>query len=250
MNIFMKYPETCIIYGANSCIAVEFAKMIQSEVTNLVLFYHKKTDNISSLFNKKNVTAFSSDICNYEDFITKLMSLPNSKDISAIYFSTIRSIDSKPISNVDLFLANKIINVNIMGAIHFLKGIFLINNRINSTRIVLMGSNVSRTGLPNGAVYSASKAALANLVRSVSIEEGKNNTLINTVSPGPVETNNKDFSKKYSQFRQNYFDNYKKLSSLNKLAKTVDICSIIKYLTSFENNHITGEEFFITGGAL
>jgi NAD(P)-dependent dehydrogenase (short-subunit alcohol dehydrogenase family) len=114
----------------------------------------------------------------------------------------------------------------------------------------MIGSNVSRVGLKNGSVYAATKAAVANLVRSVALEEGSYNTLINTVSPGPVETVNNDFDPAYCEFRRDYFANQLKLTSLGRLATVDDVCQTIIFLTSMANSHITGEEIFITGGAI
>lgn len=247
-----KIPETYIIYGANSDIGSKLAELIVDDVQSLILFYHKNTDNLKNVLSNKKVVLLQSDILNFENLSELFLKVENynlHRNLGAVYFPAIRSYDFKPLADTSLDIAKDIINVNFLGAINFLKAVLPLNRKVQSTRIAVLGSNVSRTGLKNGSVYSASKAAIANLVKSVSIEEGRYNTLINTVSPGPVETNNEKYSSDYADFRNSYFNKQKELTSLNRLADISDVCSLVRYLTSFDNKHITGEEFFITGGA-
>jgi NAD(P)-dependent dehydrogenase (short-subunit alcohol dehydrogenase family) len=117
-------------------------------------------------------------------------------------------------------------------------------------RVVLFGSNVSRIGLPKGTAYSASKAAISNLCRSLSIELGPQNILINTISPGPIEIDNSHFSPEYRKFREQYYEEMLQQTPLKRLAKPEDIVALASFLISGENSFITGEEFFITGGKL
>jgi NAD(P)-dependent dehydrogenase (short-subunit alcohol dehydrogenase family) len=246
-------PDAFIIFGANSIIGSTLARGILPLVKNLILFYHKQTDKIDDLLGDDKVMSYSQDIRDLDAFLQNISDLKSRIDISdlaAVYMSTQRSSDFQPLSTTDMSLTRDIVEINFLGAIHFLKGIFTINKSVSSTRIVLMGSNVSRKGLKNGSVYAATKAALSNLTRSVSQEEGASNTLINTVSPGPVESDQSGFSKEYATFRIAYFQEQKKMTSLDRLSSPVDVCEMILFLTSLQNKNITGEEFFVTGGSL
>jgi len=72
-------------------------------------------------------------------------------------------------------------------------------------KIVLFASNVTRIGLPNGSAYSASKAGIANIGRTLAAEEAGNNIIINTVSPGPIKIDDSHFSESYRIFREQYY---------------------------------------------
>ena len=254
----MKQPDTYMIYGANSSIGSELAKKIFPEVQNLILFYHNKTERIGDLISNSKVLSYQSDIKNFNDFKEKINDVFIKKEImnlAAVFLPAIRSYDHKPLVDTSLEITQEIIEVNLLGVVHFLKG--LLQNRLHEsqncnfqTNIVLLGSNVSRIGLKNGSIYSATKAAMANLTRSVAMEVGKANILINTISPGPVETDNSYFLKDYIRFREEYFETQKAFTSLKKIASINEICSLICFLTSLDNTHITGEEIFVTGGAL
>jgi len=245
----MILPETYFICGANSVIGSEFAKYIHNKNQHLILFYHQKTDRINDLLDL-GVASFQVDITDFTAFQNKIRLLSasyNFQNIGAVFFPAVRSYDHKPLRETSEDLVKEIIKVNLWGAVNFLQGILALPN-VESTRIVLFGSYVSKTGLKNGSIYAATKAALANLTKSVAQEEGPNKVLINTVSPGPVETDQDCFSEDYLQFRKEYYATQKKNSCLNKIADIKDICTLVRFLTSFENNHITGEEIFITGG--
>ena len=252
----LKQPDTYLIYGANSSIGSTLAKKVLPNVRNLILFYHKNTDRIKDLFSYPNVRVYQSDIRDFDDFTTKMKSIYDQidiKEIGAVFMPAIRSYDHKKLTETSLDIAKEIIDVNLLGAIHFLKGVLENERKIDFTpqkKVVLLSSNVSRTGLKYGSVYAATKAAIVNLVRSASMEEGMSNTLINAISPGPVNTFDEGFSDEYKRFRKEYFETQKTFTSLNKVANIEEVCSLICFLTSLENTHITGEEIFITGGAL
>ena len=143
-----------------------------------------------------------------------------------------------------------VISTNIIGTYNILKILLAKFKKQNHGKIVLMGSNVSRIGLPKGSAYSASKAALANLARTIAIEEAKNGILINVVSPGPIEIDDSHFPDEYRKFRKNYYAKMLSQTPLKRLATLEDIYGAIDFLLSDKNSYITGEEIFITGGKL
>ena len=253
----MKQPKTYIIYGANSCIGAELAKMILPLVENLVLFYHERSDRIESLMNHEKVKIIQSDVCKFVDLVYRFKKVSEEIDVSdlgVVFLPAVRSQDMMSLKETSMELTKEIINVNFIGAVHFLKAVLgILNTSPTSTadggsaRIVMVGSDVSQSGLKNGSIYAATKSAMANLVKSVAMEEGLSNVLINTVSPGPVATFNSYFDEEYTRFRKEYFETQKALTSLNRVAEVVDICNLIMFLTSIENKHISGEEIFIRG---
>lgn len=249
----LNLPQTYIIFACNSGIAIETIKQLLPHIKRLILVYHENKEQIEEFLStyKKYTTLIEfikADITNLEKLSYAFSKIEIKESFAAVNFSALRSYDFKPLYETDSSITENIINVNLIGAINFLKTVIKFSRQVKKSRIVLLGSNVSKSGLKNGSVYAASKAAIANLVKSVSMEEGENGTLINVISPGPVILKNQIFSDEYQRFRDSYFNEKKERTALKKLAIPEDISSLILYLTSLNNNHITGEEIFITGG--
>ncbi len=250
----MKDKKAIIITGANGNFGSYFAeKKLNESDYQFILLYHKKSEKIDRLkkIYPKRITAISSDLADIEDIGNKLKPIIQDYFISALlHTASVRSTDFKILSQTNYENWEYVIKANVIGSYNILKTVLPEMEEQKYGKIVLMGSNVSRIGLSNGSAYSASKAAIANLGRTISIEEAKNNILINTVSPGPIKIDESHFPPQYRKFRKEY---YKKMLSqipLNRLATLKDIFGIVDFLLSEKNSYITGEEIFVTGGKL
>ncbi len=256
--------ETVIISGGNGNIASLLAEKILSESEqNVLLLYHKNQDRVKAISSKyaESVFLLSCDINEGVALAEKINTICDNNrliPVALVHTAALRSSDSSSLASSLSENWEKVIRTNVIGTYHLLKTVINLFHKDNAgeklksendyKRIVLLGSDVSRIGLPYGSAYSASKAATANLCRSLSVELGAEKILINTVSPGPVIIDNSKFSPEYKKFRENYYNETLKKTPLGKLAQPADVVSLINYLISKENRHITGEEFFVTGG--
>lgn len=89
-------------------------------------------------------------------------------------------------SNMDLNYAEKIIAINLMGAINTIYSL-LPTLILYKSQIAICASIAGFKGLPNSQPYSASKAALINLTQSLKIEHGKEID-VRLINPGFVKT--------------------------------------------------------------
>jgi len=247
--------KAIVITGANGNLGSFFAEKLAEQNQNLILMIHRHKDKISDLMEKfpKQIKIAETNLNDFKKTqaaIEKIFSESDWQPVSLIHTAALRSYDFQPLRRSDEKLWKKIIEINVIGTYNILKILIPFFQRKNFGRIVLLGSNVSRIGLPNGSAYAASKAAIANLCRSVAAEEAENDILINTISPGPVEIDDSKFSSEYREFRRKYYQNELKKNPLKRLATFDDIFGICKFLISAENTYITGEEIFVTGGKL
>ena len=246
--------KTILVSGANGNLGVFFSRKIL-ETTNhsLILLVHKSTEKIRTVSEKypDRCILIKADIRNFEDIKIKLDNALGNRYLSAfLHTASIRSSDFKILSETESSNWKNVIETNILGTYNLLKIVLPVFKKQKEGRIVLMGSNVSRIGLPNGSAYSVSKAAMANLSRTVALEESQNNILINTVSPGPIEIDDSHFPESYRKFREKYYKNMLAQTPLKRLATLQDVYNIVEFLLSEKNTYITGEEIFVTGGKL
>ncbi len=245
--------KALVLTGANGNVGAYLAHKLESQNIKLVLIIHKKQDRIDDLLNSENVRMIIADLTKLDDLRTKLNQtfeetgwVPE----KLIHTATERNHDIKSLIDTDHDLWSYIIKMNIIGTYNILKCLIPHFRKQQSGKIVLFGSNVSRIGLPKGSAYAASKAAIANIGRTLAIEEADNNIIINTVSPGPIKIDDSQFSESYRKFREEYYNEKLREIPLKRCASFKDIYGVCRFLLSDENSYITGEELFITGGKI
>jgi 3-oxoacyl-[acyl-carrier protein] reductase len=110
-------------------------------------------------------------------------------------------------------------------------------------RIITVGSvTAERSGFPGASVYSMTKAAVAALTRGLARDLGSRGITVNTVQPGPTETDmNPD---------ENIRAMLRPMLALGRIGKDSEIASLIAYLASPEASFVTGAAFTIDGGYL
>ena len=251
----MQSNHAIIITGANGNLASYFNHQALEKGYNLILFCHDKVDRIQSIIDKyaTRVRVIKTDFAESGDLKPELDQILEATgwQISALFHcSTARSNDFQSLSDSTPEIWERIVDINVKGTFRILQAVLPHFRKQNYGKIVLLGSNVTRIGLPRGSAYSASKAAIANISRSLATEEAKYNIFINTISPGPIKIDDSHFSESYRKFREEYYLEKMKEIPLQRCASFEDVCGLAWFLISENNQYITGEEFFVTGGKL
>ena len=109
-------------------------------------------------------------------------------------------------------------------------------------RIIVIGSvNAHSMPMPGGAIYGATKAAVAGLVRGWARDLGSRNILVNVIQPGPVDTDmnpaDGDFAAVLSP-----------MTALGRYGKPEEIANLAAFLAGEESSYITGAAIDIDGG--
>ncbi len=94
-----------------------------------------------------------------------------------------------PVTETSLSEWDEVMRVNVMGAASFARavGVALVAGGVGG-RIVNVSSIAGLTGLPNIAPYSATKAAMDALTRTMAVEMGPFGVCCNSVAPGTIAT--------------------------------------------------------------
>jgi 3-oxoacyl-[acyl-carrier protein] reductase len=247
--------KAIIITGANGNVGSYFARKFLESNENLILLIHKSEQRLQGLQQKftdhlRIIKVDLTDLSSLQNKFSKVIEETGCQPDRLIHTATKRSHDFKPLVDTDPELWKQIVLMNIVGTFNILKCIIPYFKKNNYGKIVLFGSNVTRIGLPKGSAYSASKAGIANIGRTLAAEEAENNIIINTVSPGPIKIDDSQFSESYRKFREEYYNKKIREIPLKRCASFEDILGLCRFLLSEENSYITGEEFFITGGKI
>jgi 3-oxoacyl-[acyl-carrier protein] reductase len=112
-----------------------------------------------------------------------------------------------------------------------------------SGHIVAISSLYGAFSRSKRSAYSASKHALNGLVKAMSIELAPDNVLVNTLSPGFVDTK---LTRKNNT--ADMIHEFKEKIPLGRLASVEDISAVAFFLCSEKNTYITGQDIVVDGG--
>ena len=137
---------------------------------------------------------------------------------------------------------NKVIDVNLTST--FLLSKFAIKKMLKNKKgkILNIASVVAHTGNIGQSNYTASKAGIIAMSKSLAVEYGKKNININCVSPGFIASEMTD------KLNNEYKDLLKSKISLGRFGEPEDVANIVVFLCSDLSDYITGETIHVNGG--
>ena len=136
----------------------------------------------------------------------------------------------------------RVIDINLSSTFYMCKyGIKkMLKNKFG--RVVNVTSIVGHTGNIGQANYTASKAGIIAMSKSLAIEYAKKNITINCVSPGFIQTNMTD------KINEEIKENLMTRIPMNRLGNGEDVSNSVAFLASEASSYITGETIHVNGG--
>lgn len=135
-----------------------------------------------------------------------------------------------------------VLETNLNGVFRLTKGLVRGMTRARWGRIINIGSVVGRMGNPGQSNYSASKAALEGLTRSLAAELASRNVTVNTVAPGFVTS---DMTSSLSEAQQKEIN---RRIPLGRVGEPDEIAGCVSFLASEDASYITGQTLSVNGG--
>lgn len=137
---------------------------------------------------------------------------------------------------------SSVIDVNLTGAFRVAKRASKSMLRKRFGRIVFTGSVVGLYGSPGQVNYSASKAALVGIARSLTREIGSRGITANVVAPGFIET---DMT---AVLGEEVIDKYKAAIPVARLGQPEEVAAAVAFLAGEEAGFISGAVIPVDGG--
>jgi 3-oxoacyl-[acyl-carrier protein] reductase len=137
---------------------------------------------------------------------------------------------------------DQVLDVNLKGYFNYMRAVAPYFREQKSGRIIAITSINGMRGKFGQSNYSASKAGIIGLTKTVARELGSSNVTVNAVAPGMILTPMAE------QLEQKWLDAAIAETQLKKLGKPEDVSNLVVFLASDLAGHITGQVITVDGG--
>ena len=235
--------KNIIVTGATGGIGHSIVEKLDNAGANILATgtRKEKLDDLKSKFNKINILKFDiSKIDEIEKFIEDATTQLGG-GLDCIINNAGITQDNLAI-RMSLEEWKKVIDINLTST--FLLSKFAIKKMLKnkSGKIINITSVVGHTGNLGQANYTASKAGIIAMSKSLAIEYAKKNINVNCISPGFIKTAMTD--KIEDKFKEIIIS---KIPSA-RLGEPEDIANAVIFLASNQSDYINGETIHINGG--
>jgi NAD(P)-dependent dehydrogenase (short-subunit alcohol dehydrogenase family) len=137
-------------------------------------------------------------------------------------------------------------NINVRGPYFQLQS--LLPLLANPSTLVLNASVVAELGFPTTSIYSATKAAVVSLGKSLAVELAPRGIRLNTLSPGPISTpiyNKLGFP---AEAQKGFEDSMAAQSLFKRFGTADEVAKLVRFLLSNDSSYIVGDNITIDGG--
>jgi 3-oxoacyl-[acyl-carrier protein] reductase len=135
-----------------------------------------------------------------------------------------------------------VLGVNLKGTFNCTKAVLRHMAKQRSGKIVNIASVVGEMGNAGQANYSASKAGVIGLTKTIAREYAQRGINVNAIAPGYIETPMTEALPEKAK------EELKKLIPMERLGKPEDVAEAVLFLVSEESSYITGQVLNVNGG--
>jgi 3-oxoacyl-[acyl-carrier protein] reductase len=136
----------------------------------------------------------------------------------------------------------RVIDINLNGTFLCCRAVVPAMRERDYGRIVNIASIAGKEGNPNASAYSASKAAVIGLTKSLGKELARTGIRVNCITPAAVKT------AMFSQMTQQHIDYMLSKIPMNRFGTVEEMAALVAWLSSEDCSFSTGAVFDISGG--
>ncbi len=136
-----------------------------------------------------------------------------------------------------------------------LKGSFLCSQAVQQYMVeqeygrIIMTSSIVALGNKGQVNYSAAKAGLQAMARTLALELGRFNVTVNAVAPGWIETEmTKEAAERVGITMEDMKERFAKNIPLRRFGRPEDVANVVAFLASDDASYISGETIYVAGG--
>ena len=237
--------KVAIVTGGNSGIGYASAKELKSKGATVVIT-GRNYERVESASKELEVKGIVADVKNLSEIDSLVETVKKEFGKVDILFVNAGIFQPALVGQISEELFDNQMGINFKGAVFTTEKFLPILN--DGASIINLSSVNAYTGMPNTAIYAASKAALNSYTRTAATELAVRKIRINSVNPGPVST--PIFGKTGMEEEQlnGFAQAMQNRIPLKRFGQPEDIAKLVSFLASDDASFITGSEYNIDGG--
>ncbi len=237
--------KIAVVTGGNSGIGYASAKKLKERGANVIIT-GRSTEKVETASKELGVTGFVADVKDLNAMDNIVSNVESQFGKVDILFVNAGIFAPAPIGQISEEMFDNQMGINFKGALFTIEKFLPILK--DGSSIINLSSVNAYTGMPNTAVYAASKAALNSYTRTAATELAPRKIRINSINPGPIATPifektgmPEDQLKGFAEAMQNRIP-------LKRFGQPEDVANLVCFLASDKASFITGGEYNIDGG--
>ena len=237
--------KTVVVTGGNSGIGYATARKLK-ELGAAVMITGRNPQAVDQAATELGVLGVVADQANLRDIDRLVERAKDEFGRVDVLFINAGVAAFAPVEHLTEEQFDTTMNVNFKGALFTLQKFLPILR--DGASVINLSSINAYTGMPNTAIYAASKAALNSLTRTAAFELASRKIRVNSVNPGP--TNTAIFGKlgMPDAAIQEFASAMQNRIPLKRFGEPEEVANLVAFLASDDSSFITGGEYNIDGG--
>jgi len=237
--------KIAVVTGGNSGIGYASAKHLKAQGAEVIIT-GRSAEKVQTAASELGVKGLVADVSQLSAIASLAEQVRSEHGKVDILFVNAGIFAPAPIGQISEEMFDQQMGINFKGAVFTIEKFLPILN--DGASIINLSSVNAYTGMPNTAVYAASKAALNSYTRTAATELAPRKIRVNAVNPGPVAT--PIFSKTGMPEEQlnGFAAAMQNRVPLKRFGQPEDIAKLVAFLASEDASFITGGEYNIDGG--
>ena len=237
--------KIALITGWNSGIGYETARKFKEEGAKVIIT-GRSDQKVRLAAEELGVLGLVADVSNINETTKLAETVGKEFGKLDVLFINAGIFQPAPVGQISEDMFDYQMGINFKGAVFTLET--FIPLLAEGASVINLSSVNAYTGMPNTAVYAASKAALNSYTRTAATELAPRKIRVNAVNPGPVET--PIFGKTGMPESQlsGFAEAMQNRVPLKRFGRPGDIANLVAFLASDDASFITGAEYNIDGG--
>ncbi|RZA13851.1 MAG: SDR family oxidoreductase [Proteobacteria bacterium] len=244
MNVLQN--KVALVTGGNSGIGLAIAKQYIKEGAKVIVTARRKAQ-LDEAVKELGSNAFGivSDVTKLADLDAVFATIKEKYGKLDIVVANAGGGTLAPLGEITEESYYKTFDTNVKGVIFTVQKALPLLQRGSS--VVIIGSTTSIKGTPAFSIYSATKAAVRNLVRSWILDLKGSGIRVNVLSPGSTLTPGLLGVAPEGQ-QDEFIESFKSMIPAGRIADADEIAQVAVFLASEASSYVNGAEYFVDGG--